>query len=399
MAQVLLEPATGPEAQLDELFRESVAAVRARERSAFDEEAGPYGNNLVLFGAGNLGRRVLARLRQDGIEPRAFADNNPARWGGRVDGLAVLAPSDAARRFGGDCAFVVTIWSETAKQRFVRTRHQLTALGCYKVLPVSPLRWKYHDTFLPFLWEDLPHKVYEQAAAVRDALGLWADVSSRREYVAQVRWRALGDFDGLAAPTPHESYFPEDVFRLADDEAFVDCGAYDGDTVRTFLHRRGDAFRSLTALEPDPATYARLVAYLDTLPGRVRGRITALPVAVGAAAGRVTFDAGGSAAVSEAGDVEVTCARLDDLLAGRPVTYVKMDIEGAEADAVAGAAGAIAGQRPVLAVCVYHRQDHLWRLPRLVHSIAPDYRFFLRPHENDGWQLVCYAVPAERLGR
>ena len=74
-----------------------------------------------------------------------------------------------------------------------------------------------------------------------------------------------------------------------------------------------------------------------------------------------------------------------------------MDIEGAEPDAIRGASRAIEAEAPILTVCSYHQQDHLWTIPLLIHSIRPDYRFFLRPHLLEVWDLVCYAVPETRL--
>jgi ABC-type glutathione transport system ATPase component len=57
----------------------------------------------------------------------------------------------------------------------------------------------------------------------------------------------------------------------------------------------------------------------------------------------------------------------------------------------------IARHQPVLAICSYHRQDHVWRIPRLIHSLHAGYHLFLRPHVMDVWDLVCYAIPEGRL--
>jgi hypothetical protein len=66
-------------------------------------------------------------------------------------------------------------------------------------------------------------------------------------------------------------------------------------------------------------------------------------------------------------------------------------------DALIGARGSIKKTLPVLAICVYHQPDHLWRIPLLIWSFSDQYRFFLRPHNEEGWDLVCYAVPVNRL--
>ena len=99
------------------------------------------------------------------------------------------------------------------------------------------------------------------------------------------------------------------------------------------------------------------------------------------------------------GDTEVECVTLDAALAEVTPTHIKMDIEGAELDALEGAREVIARHAPVLAVCSYHRQADLWRIPALIHSINSSYRFFLRPHRIEGWDLVCYAVPPQRVAR
>src|SRR5947207_418318 len=66
--------------QIQNVLREGAAGARVRESTSFDESAGPFARNLVLLGAGGLGRRTLAGLRKVGIEPLAFAENNAALW-------------------------------------------------------------------------------------------------------------------------------------------------------------------------------------------------------------------------------------------------------------------------------------------------------------------------------
>ena len=184
--------------ELDNILREDVASARQRERNAFDELVAPFGDSLVLFGAGNLGRQVLAQLRQDGIEPLTFSDNNHSIHGSVIDGLAVLSPREAATRFGQSASFVVTIWN--TNHSFVETQKKLRGLGCIKVVSAATFRWKHPEGFLPFFWANLPSKTLEQAEQVRSAFTLWADDFSRQEYIAQLCWRISGDFDLLAPP-------------------------------------------------------------------------------------------------------------------------------------------------------------------------------------------------------
>jgi FkbM family methyltransferase len=381
---------------LDDLLSEPVEAARARARTAFDEETSLFNGRFVLFGAGNMGRRILACLRQDGRYPLAFADNQSSQWGKTIDGLEVLSPGDAVTRYGDNAVFIVTIYNN--QHSFPDTRNQLSGLGCTKVVSVISLRWKYHETFLPYYRDDLPHRALLQAPAIRDAYALWSDELSRREYVAQVAWRLHGDFDLLGRPDPEGEYFPAGLIRPRADEFFVDVGAYDGDTVLKFVRRQSGAFRGALALEPDPQNYGKLLRCLAGLPGDISRRIASQPLAASSRARRLRFNSGEgmAASLNELGRTEVECVRLDDLLEECHPSYIKMDVEGAEMEAIEGCRRILAKDRPVLAVCVYHAPDHLWTVPVAIRRACPQYRFFLRPHMPECWDTVCYAVPPDR---
>jgi FkbM family methyltransferase len=381
---------------LGPLLMRDPQSLEAWEQTAFDEEIAFSGRRVVLFGSGSVGRRAAECLRIDGIEPLCFADNSPLRWGTDIDRIPVLSPADAARSHGTDATFVVTIWNE--RHRYAETRKQLADLGCASVIPSNKLRWKYSRVFLPFFFDDLPHHVYRDADAVKAAAGLWADDFSYREYIAQVRLRALGDMESLAAPDVGETYFPTELFSLVADECFVDCGAFDGSTAKSFLKRSAGVFKRYIALEPDPISHDRLCQYVSGLEPRLRERTTVLPLAAADRRKAVRFRGTGevTSTISDDGEVTVECAPLDELLSAEAPTFIKMDIEGSEADALAGARGIIVRHRPILAVCLYHRVADLWRLPLLINDVFGGYRLHLRAHDCDGWQTVCYAVPAER---
>jgi FkbM family methyltransferase len=381
---------------LEELFAEGEAKATARERSAFDLMAGPSKDLIVLFGAGHVGRKTLAGLRKIDIEPIAFVDNDARLWNTFVEGVEVLSPEEAARRHGNQATFVITIWRGEASDRMAERESQLRSLGCRYVVTFQRLFWKHAEVFLSHYAVDLPHKVHRQADAVRRAGRLWSDDASRSEYLAQLRWRLLGEFDGLYSPVQHTMYFPLDLCPLTDREVFVDCGAYDGDSVRSFLDQTKKSFRRIYSFEPDPANFGKLEKEVSLRPERESIRLQR--AAVGARTGTVKFSGDGNEASSVGkGDMVVNCVALDEVLSGTQPTYIKMDIEGAELDALNGARKIIQRYSPVLAVCSYHVQDHLWKIPLLIQSINPNYSFFLHPHLVEGWDLVCYAIPNSRL--
>jgi FkbM family methyltransferase len=367
-----------------------------REKAAFDSMIAPF-TDLVLFGAGPLGRSILEGLRKAGVNPLAFADNNPNLWGSWVDGLAILPPQESADRYGDRAGFVVTIYNGSS------ARTQLQGLGCRKVLPFVPLLWKYFDVFIPHCGIDLPDRIAEQGVQIEECYSILADDISRREFCGQLEWRYWLDYAALAAPlSPQDIYFPSDIVSVSSREVFVDCGAFDGDSIRSFLAHRNQTFSHIVGLEPDPDNRRRLCEFISHLPADTGKRISVLPYAAGNENKKVTFRAtetAGSKLAAEGWTTEVECHRLDDLPWAHTPTFIKMDIEGAEPEALAGAAHLLQRYHPVLAVCVYHRNEHLWRIPNLIHSISGDYNLFLRRYAEECWEMVCYAVPADRLRR
>jgi FkbM family methyltransferase len=371
---------------LDTLLAEPVEAAKRREAETFDSVAG--GCPLVLFGAGAFGQRTLKGLRAIGIEPLAFCDNNAALWGLEMGGLPVLSLPEAATKHGRDAAFAITIWSGHATDKMADRETQLRALGCRSVVHWGLLYWRYQALF-PYYAANAAHLVLQQAAEVGACTALWADDFSRREYLAQIRWRLHFNFAALADPVTGPLYFRDELRKLSTDEVFVDCGAYDGDTVRSFLEHSTGRFRKIFAFEPDPANFQKLQSIAALNP-----RIKVKQAAVGRTNSTVAFMADGSEASSAGkGESQVECVSLDSCLASEHPSFIKLDIEGYELEALAGARQIIARHAPALAVCVYHAQDHVWRVPLQIASYNPRYKFYLRPHLREVWDLVCYAIP------
>jgi hypothetical protein len=134
------------------------------------------------------------------------------------------------------------------------------------------------------------------------------------------------------------------------------------------------------------------------MDGSITDRIRIFPIAVSDRKETLRFagDATASSTLDPAGDLEVQGERLDSLLGTTRPSFIKMDIEGAEPAALEGCASLLSDARPILAVSAYHLQEHLWELPLYLAERLHHYRFFLRPHDLEGWDLVLYAIPAER---
>jgi FkbM family methyltransferase len=372
------------------------------QESAFGNAAGAS-NKAVIFGSGYLGQVALSGALRAGVTVLAFADNNRALWGHTVNGIPVVSPECAVAQHNKEAFFVTAIYNATAP------REQLSALGCERIICYPLFFWQF-SKFMPE--EDrleLPHRIVRKVHAIRHGYDVLEDLESRKEFAAQIRWRC--SLDHTCLPTPQRAadmYYGPELFRLG-RETFVDCGAFDGDSIRQFLDKTGGSFEHIYALEPDPQNLESLRKYVCSLETFQSTRVSVLPFGVSDRNGAVPFSITGTvgsrivdSSQRQSGPQQalverrIECRRLDDLLDGEHPTLIKMDIEGAEPQAIQGAARIMAECRPILAVCAYHKCEHLWTLPVLMKSILPEYRIFLRRYAEDCWETVYYAIPPER---
>lgn len=385
--------------ELAVILNESPESVAERERTAHDNLTKTFKNRLILFGVGKLGRRTLKGLREVGIEPLAFCDNNSVIWGSDIEGLKVISPEKAVSEFGANAAFVVTIWNDTLGHPFDGVGEQLQSYGSCTVVSFLPLYWKYHEQFLPYFSLDRPSKIIAAREEIMDMMLLIKDSESRSSFFKNIKSRFTGELGIIPSAIDKCIQFKNEFLKANKEEVFVDAGAYTGDTLKLVLESPPLEFREFIALEPDPQNFTRLQKLVGTLDEKLRSKITTFPVAAGSFNGEISFDGSGTeqARISLSGHIKAKCRRIDDLLGDRGITFIKMDIEGAELDALEGASDIIKNQSPILAVSVYHKIDHLWRILALINNIKKGYAFFFRAHATGGWDYILYAVPQNRL--
>jgi len=335
---------------------------------------------IVIFGAGNLGRRIVRVIR-----PALFCDNNPALWGTTWEGIPIESPESAVQRYP-NATFVVAIWHPSRTESMADRIDQVRSLGALNVVPFSALLGEYGDFLLPHMFWERPHYYARNDQEIRRARALM-DEEGQQEFDRQMRLR-LGNPSGQLIDSGVQ-YFPDDLFQFGRNEVFVDCGAYDGDTIAEFRRTTGDDFTAIVAFEPDPQNFSTLECSINGDP-----RIKLHPHGTGARTEMARFTLGGTGSrVSSEGNCEVKIVTLDDALEGIAPTYMKFDIEGSELEALEGGKKTILRHRPKMAVCLYHVPNHFWIIPLRLNELLPDSRFTLRTYCADGWDCVCYCIP------
>lgn len=344
----------------------------------------------VLWGAGEIGHEVVIYLRSKKIEPACFVDTFPWKHGtDETTGIPIYGADEANHKYP-EATWVATILSSPASVEIPEAMRQMGVKRdpLWTVLPpattTSP--WRRGPRFgrIP------PMSAVEKAA---DSM---SDPKSTGEILRQYHFYAQPDYDvpynGMLADK--DIYFPEFI-RQIDHEHFVDCGAYDGDTIRQIITRNW-RYEHITAFEADRENFEKLIE-------NDFQNVTLRREAVGDTKGVIPFLQKGNmcSRLSEEGEplnnATVFCTTIDSYRFTSTPTFIKMDIEGFEKEALWGARCLLRDHAPVLAICAYHDTDDFWQIPHLIHSLQPRYHLFMRRYAPVPWELVCYAVPSERL--
>lgn len=185
-------------------------------------------------------------------------------------------------------------------------------------------------------------------------------------------------------------YFDLPELAPCQEEVFVDGGAYTGDTSEQFIKWTAGNFKRIYAYEPDDGNCEQFRQRLEKM---AQGRYTLIPKGLWSGEDALHFNSTGSTdgSICEDGETIVPVTSVDATIS-EPVTYIKFDIEGAELRALEGARRQITENKPRLAICVYHKPEDIYEIPRLLLEMNPEYRFYLRHYSTYEWETVLYAI-------
>jgi FkbM family methyltransferase len=352
------------------------------------------GAPVLIYGAGNVGKDVFRMLTQKGISVTGFLDRG-AKPGSAWNGVPILTPDDpalsAAQR--GRAHVVIGIFNAYVEVPPILTL--LKSLGYGRVTSFLELHDHYASELGNRFW--LTGRSYYSGLEQQASAGyeLWSDDISRDIYARILRFRFTMDHEALPAPDGENQYFAKDLPPWPTPLRFVDCGAFDGDTLRQLVSKQSPV-EAIAAFEPDQGNFVKLANCVRTNVSKLPETVCLFPCGVGSATAQFRFSSGGGAGshASTTGDTVIQCVSLDEALPNFRPNLIKMDIEGAEYDALLGARHLIAQHRPGLAICLYHRPEHLWQLPLLVQQLTgTGGKYFLRSHCFNGFDFVLYWLP------
>ena len=218
-----------------------------------------------------------------------------------------------------------------------------------------------------------------------------SDQHSKDSFVAYLLSKTRQDMKYLPPIFDKIQYFPKGIFELTSRESYFDCGAFIGDTIAEFLKASGGVYNKIWAAEPDRTNHEKLLQYIKD---EKIENIDVVNKGIYGYAGRLPFQEEGSMLSMISGDSDnyIDVDTIDNITDGEPVTYIKLDVEGAELMALKGAENTIREYRPILGISIYHKERDLIDIPVYVKSIVPEYKFYFRVHKKLAIDTVLYCV-------
>ena len=341
--------------------------------------------SLCIWGVGSFGYNLYNRfLKKINVPITYFCDNSPQKWNKKViDQITCINP-DALRE---KTAVRVIIAVNGHEEEITR---QCISLGVRQnnifYAPLSVISWETnYRCSVDIGYCD------QMVEEIKNMLDYFETDQRSKELLVEILYRRLIDSQMTISQDGVQYLIPE--FPIRENEAFVDAGAYNGDSLLEFTK----------CLSPDIITdkinyyaFECSETNLEELQAVTQQfacpfLVEIYPYALWDKEEKFFFsDNGSSGTIDTSGAQEVYAKPLDGVLTNRPVTWIKMDIEGAELSALRGAQSIINVQHPRLSICVYHSPEDLYEIPKLIKTFG-DYKMLLRHHSELDYETVLYA--------
>lgn len=348
----------------------------------------PLQSPVVIYGAGNTGKVLCEYLSHKGYSILAFLDAN-AKQSFCIQNVPVhTLEAWCSQNSTDDVTVIVAIHNYKVEMLPVLTN--LKARGFKRIVAMPEFTNIFPEDQPARFWL-APYDTYRKNInKIEKFLSLLAEEKSRDWAERILKFRIAGDYEVLPVPIYKEHYSPKDIPAWKNPLRLIDCGAYTGDTIK-FLSD-GYVLEAVAAFEPDLANYQHLAEFAKDINS------INFPCGVSSKTEVLRFNAGDGEGshISSSGEQLIQCVTLDDAIPNFAPSLIKMDIEGAEIDALIGAKNIICKHLPGLAISLYHTPEHLWEIPLLIHSWNLGYEFYIRGHAYNTFETVLYAIPENK---
>lgn len=348
-------------------------------------------SNIFLYGGGYTGAIIIKLFREEGIEIIAIIDDDENLQGKDIQGIPVISFQKFSIIYQEKNNISVVLTSIYGKA-ILKKLEILPDLKIYELFDwyseiIGNKEWinliceEQELSILRFEW-DLLKENWTDKKSIQVLEGLWK----------YFRSKDLNDIEKIC--TDEEQYFiPEVLNAIKLPLYIIDGGAYRGELLHSLLDNKLN-FEKWYCFEPDPENYILLTEQANQ--NGLNNQQICIKKGLWSESREIYFKSGnatGSCIVSYKTSDYVDVVSIDEYINMGKCNFIKMDIEGAELQALKGAMNVIKRERPILAICIYHSIRDYWEIPKLLMNELENYQYYVRHHALICNETVLYAIP------
>ena len=348
---------------------------------------------VVIYGAGIGASGAINLLNKHGIPINCIIDRDESKQGKLYLEVPVLSLERAIRNLNG-IEFRILI---------AAPKYELEIMEYLQEYIDKSKVYSFEcDLYNLFILNISEYKQYlsKNSEEINSLHNKLFDDFSKKTLENVLKGRVSGELSYFRSVFTPKQYFCDGLIKLTEQEVILDVGASYGDTLKDIIKYTNNCFKKVYCFEPDERCLNELVKTKEELNLE---NVVIINKGAWNKSETLTFSSdlnGVSSKIVEnqieicknskdVYNIETVC--IDEII-DEKVTFIKMDIEGAELKALQGAKRVICEHKPKLAICVYHRNEDLLEISKYLAALVPEYKLYLRHHGINGTDTVLYAI-------
>jgi len=347
-------------------------------------------DKFYLFGAGNTAKLCFSILKEKNKQVVSFLKSEGDST--EIENIPVISISNNSAEIDLTIPVIIAVFNRDDNANYNSIDEFLRKKSIIKIISFYDFFEYYLSDQKNIYWltkRSFYKKNIDKFFSIKK---LFKDSHSIEVFDKITNFLTTFDYRILPYPNTHNQYFPSDVEVWNGENAFFDIGSYDAQTIIDLYNLFGK-LKKVIVYEPDPDNINKIKNKITI--DSVAEEVFIIPCGIWSTTKMLRFSSGEgeSSSINSLGETIIQGISLDETLIGITPGYIKMDIEGAEIEALKGSENIIKKYKPSLAVCLYHKPEHFYEIPSLINSWGLDYNFYIRLHGNNLFETVLYCVP------
>ncbi|VAY88256.1 Probable methyltransferase [hydrothermal vent metagenome] len=269
----------------------------------------------------------------------------------------------------------------------LEVKNELDKMKFKNISYLALYRYSSFDLIEPPFITDFENDFKKNITSYKQIYNLLEDTLSKKIFIKILNFKISFDYTFMEGfVNDHDKqYFDKHIIKNIKNITFLDGGAYTGDTTPQVITRFPD-FKKIFLIEPS-------LLHINIAKRNLKHISNLEFINCGLGANKMIIDE--SELIKNNCDHNYQTKNIDtiDNIINENIDFIKLDIEGAEQDAIDGAKHTILKYKPILAICIYHKAQDWYKIPQKILLINKDYKVYIRHYMEGIYETVMYFIP------